>query len=41
MLCADLEGWDGVVGGVEVLEGGDKCVHIADSSCITKTNITL
>ena len=34
MLCVDLEGWDGV-GGMEVLEGGDLCIHIADSLCCT------
>ena len=30
MLCDDLEGWDG--GGREAQEGGDICIHIADSS---------
>ena len=29
MLCDDLEGWDG--GGREAQEGGEICVHRADS----------
>ena len=40
MLCDDLEGWDG--GGGEVPEGGDVCMHVADSLCFTaETNTTL
>ena len=31
MLCDNLEGWDEVVGGREVPEGGDICVPMADS----------
>ena len=45
MLCGDLDGWDGVGGrerGREVQEGGDICVHIADSlHCTAETNRTL
>ena len=33
VLCDDLEGWDG--GGREAQEGGDICIHIADSLCCT------
>ena len=33
MLCGDLDGWDGEMGGREVQEGGDICIHIADSLC--------
>ena len=41
MLCDDLEGWDGE-GGREAQEGGDICIHIADSLCCTaETNTTL
>ena len=37
MLCDDLEGWDGVEGKAQ--EGGDTCLHIADShSCTAETN---
>ena len=31
VLFGNLEGWDGVGGGREVQEGGDICVHMADS----------
>ena len=42
MLCGDLDGWDGVEGGREVQEGGDICIHIADSlHCTAETNTTL
>ena len=42
MLCDDLDGWDGVGGGREVQEGGDICIHIADSfHCTAESNITL
>ena len=41
MLSGDLDGWDGT-GGREVQEGGDICIHIADSlNCIAETNATL
>ena len=41
MLCDDLDGWDGGVGGKEVHQGGDICIHIADSLCYTtETNTT-
>ena len=33
MFCDDLEGWDGVVGGREVQDGGDVCDLEADSRC--------
>ena len=37
VFCDDLERWDG--GRRELQEGGDICVHIADSlCCITVTN---
>ena len=40
MLCGDLDGWDGE--GREVQEGGDICIHIADSlHCTSETNTTL
>ena len=39
MLCDDLDGWDG---GGEVHEGGDICIHIADSlRCTAETDTTL
>ena len=31
MLGDNLEGWDGMGGGREVQEGGDICIHMADS----------
>ena len=31
MLCDNLEGWDGVGGGMEVKEGRDICISMADS----------
>ena len=31
VLCASLEGWDGVGDGREVQEGGDICTPVADS----------
>ena len=31
VLCDNLEGWDGVVGGREVQEGGDIYIPMADS----------
>ena len=46
MLCDDLDGWDGVgvgwEGAREVQEGGDMCIHRADSfHCTAKTDIKL
>ena len=41
MLYDDLEGWHGE-GEREAKEGGDICIHIADSLCCTaETNTTL
>ena len=41
-LCDNLEGWDRVGGGREVLEGGDICTPMADSYwCMAETNIIL
>ena len=41
MPCRDLDGWDGGAGR-EVQEGGDICMHIADSlHCTAETNTTL
>ena len=31
MLCDNLEGWDGVGGGREILKGGDICIPMADA----------
>ena len=40
MLSGDLDGWDG--GGREVEEGGDICIHIADSlHCTAEPKTTL
>ena len=46
MLCDDLDGQNGGLGGGgdgrEVQEGGDICIHIADSLCCTaEANKTL
>ena len=44
MLCGDLDGWDwgGAGVGKEAQDGGDICIHIADSlHCTTETNTTL
>ena len=42
MLCRDLEEWNGEGGGRELQEGGDICVHMADSCCHrAETNTTL
>ena len=42
MLCGDPDGWDGEGGGREVQEGGDICIHIADSlRCTAETDTTL
>ena len=41
MLRGSLDGQDRGLGGTEVQEGGDICVHIAVSlHCTTKTNTT-
>ena len=41
MLCDDLDGSDGAVGGKEAQEGGGVCIHRADSCCcIAETNTT-
>ena len=41
MFCDDLVGGDGE-GRREAQEGGDMCIHIADSlSCTAETNTTL
>ena len=41
MFCDDLEKRDGQVGGREVQEGGDVCMHIADTlGCTLETNTT-
>ena len=33
VLCDDLEGWDEDESGREAQEGGDICIHTADSLC--------
>ena len=41
VLCDDLEGWHVGWGRREVQEGGDICIHIADSlHCAADTNTT-
>ena len=41
-LCDNLQGWDGVEAGKEVLEGGDICIPMADSCwCMVETNTIL
>ena len=41
MICDNLEEWDGG-DGKEATEGGDICMHRADSCCCTgETNTTL
>ena len=40
MLCDDLEGWDGGRGR-EAQEGGDICIHLADSYSTAEINATL
>ena len=35
MLCDDLDGYDGGGHGKEVQEGGNICIHTADSLCCT------
>ena len=41
MLSDDIEGWDGV-GGREVPERGDICMHMTDLfHCTAETNTTL
>ena len=40
MLCDNSEGWDGVGG--EIQEGGNICVHVADSHfCMAEANTIL
>ena len=42
VLCDNLEGWDGVGGGMEVQEGGDMCIPVVGSCwCMAETNTTL
>ena len=42
MPCDDPEGWDVGMGGKEVQERGDICIHTADSRCCTaETNAVL
>lgn len=42
VLCDDLEGWDGVGAGKQTQDGGDICIHGADSlSCMAATNTTV
>ena len=41
MLCDGLEGWGGVGGGREAHEGGDICIHMADSQCCTAETNTI
>ena len=41
VLCDDLEGGTGVGGGKEAQEGGDICIHIADSLHCTAETQTL
>ena len=45
MVCGDLEGWNGGLGGMrewEAQEGGDTCIHRVESlSCTAETNTTL
>ena len=42
VLCDDLVGWDRGLGMREAHEGGDICIHIADSLCYTaEANTTL
>ena len=38
--CDDLEGWDAGAG-EEACEGGNICVHIADSCCCTAETNTI
>ena len=41
VVCDDLEGWEGV-SGRELQEGGDACLHKADSChCTAEANTTL
>ena len=37
MLCDGLEGWGLASSGREAQEGGDMCVHLADSCCTAET----
>ena len=40
MLCDDLEGWVEECGGREVQEGGEVCIHTADSPCFVQQKLT-
>ena len=41
-LCDDLEGWNGGLGVRKPQEGGDICIHTADSCCCAaETNAML
>ena len=41
MPCVDPEGWDVDMGGKEVQEGGDICIHTANSlPCIAEASTT-
>ena len=39
MLCDDLERWDG--DGSEAREGGDICMHMANSCCCAEETNTM
>ena len=41
MLFDDLEGWDEGGGGRQLQEGGDICIHVADSLCCTAETLIL
>ena len=39
-VCNDLEGWDWGRGGREIEDGGNTCLHRADSLCSTQQRLT-
>ena len=41
VLCDDLEGWDEGGGGRALQEGGNICIHVADSLCCTAETIII
>ena len=41
MPCGDLDGWKGEGNEREDQEGGDICIHIADSLCSTAATNTV
>ena len=42
VLCGDLDSWDEEWSGREIQEGGNICIHIADSlRCTAENNTTL